>query len=65
MMFTMPVYEVRYNDQLKWEEITELDLMNGLSGTYDRVAPVIEQMLEGKRIYTPEAVYRFKGQENM
>jgi len=65
MMFTMSVYEVRYNDHMKWEEITELDLMEGLSRTYDRIAPVIQQMLEGKHIHTPEAVYRFKRQENM
>ena len=65
MMFSMPVYEVRYTDHMKWEKITELDLIEGLSRTYDRVAPVIQQMLEGKHIHTPEAVYRFKGQENM
>jgi hypothetical protein len=64
-MFSMPLYEVRYNDHLKWEKITELDLLEGLSRTYDRVAPVIQQMLEGKHIQTPEAVYRFKGQKLM
>ena len=64
-MFTMPVYEVRYNDHLKWQEITELDLLEGLSGTYVRVAPVIQQMFEGKHIHTPEAVYRIKGQWHM
>ena len=65
MMFSMPVYEVRYNDHLKWDEITELDLIKGLSGTYNRIATVIRQMLEGKHIYTLEAVYRFKGQKHM
>ena len=65
MMFSMPVYEIRYNDHLKWEEITELDLLERLSRSYDRVAPVIEQILEGKHIQTPDAVYRFKGQEHV
>ena len=61
MMFSMPVYEARYNDHLKWKEISEIDLMEGLSRTYARVAPVIQQLLEGQHIHTPEAVYRLKG----
>ncbi len=65
MMFSMPVYEARYNDHFKWEEISEIDLMEALSGTYARVAPVIQQMLEGKHIHTPEAVYRFKKHEHV
>ena len=65
MMFSMPLYEVRYNDELPWEEISELDLMHSLHESYDRVTPVIEQMIEGKHIRTPDAVYRLKCRENV
>ena len=60
-MFEMPLYEVRYNDELPWEEISEIDLMQRLHETYDRITPVIEQLIEGQHIRTPEAVYRIKG----
>lgn len=60
MMFEMPLYEVRYNDELLWEEISELDLLQRLLEAYDRVAPIIETMIEGKQIRTPSAVYRLK-----
>ena len=64
-MFEMPLYEVRYNDHSGWEKISELDLMQRLHENYDRVTSAIEQMIEGKHVQTPEAVYRLKGHENI
>ena len=64
MMFEMPLYEVRYNDNSGWEKISELDLMQRLHENYDRVTPAIQQMIEGKQIQTPEGAYRLKGHEN-
>ena len=61
MMIEMPLYEVRYNDSSGWKQISEIDLMQKLHETYDRVTPAIVQMLEGNHIRTPEAVYRIKG----
>jgi hypothetical protein len=46
MMFAMPLYEVRYDDKIEWEEISEIDLMQRLHDTYDRVTPAIQQMIE-------------------
>jgi hypothetical protein len=63
--FTVPRYEVRYHGKEIWEDISELDLMQSLHETYGRVTPLILQMLEGKKVQTPEAVYRLKGQENV
>ena len=63
MMFEMPQYEVRYYDNAEWEEISEIELMQKLHETYDRVTPAIQQMIEGKHVMTPEAVYRLKDQE--
>jgi hypothetical protein len=61
MMFEMPQYEVRFNDNAQWEEISEINIMQQLSDTYDRVTPAIQQMIEGQHVRTPEAVYRLKG----
>ena len=60
MMFAMPLYEVRYHDWEKWEEISEIELMDGLYKIYKKVTPAIKEMIKGKEIVTPEAVYRLK-----
>jgi hypothetical protein len=60
MMFEMPQYEVRFHDNSKWEEISEINIMQKLSDTFDRVTPAIQQMMEGQNVMTPEAVYRLK-----
>lgn len=65
MKFKVPRYEVRYHGKEIWEDISELALMQSLQETYGRVTPLIRQMLEGKKVQTPEAVYRLKGQENV
>ena len=65
MSFAMPLYEVRRHGDLEWEEISEIDLMQRLHESYDRVTPAIQQMIEGKQVLTPEAVYRLKGQGNV
>ncbi len=61
-MITMPRYEVRYNVNEEWKEISELEFMDGLYKLYDRVTPVIKQMIEGKELRTPDAFYRLKWQ---
>ena len=60
MMFEMPQYEVRFHDNAEWEEISEINIMQKLSDTYDRVTPAIQQMIEGRFVMTSEADYRLK-----
>jgi hypothetical protein len=59
-MVTLPRYEVRYNENEEWKEISEIELMDGLYKFYQRITPAIKQMIEGKELRTPEAVYRLK-----
>ena len=59
-MYTMPLYEVRYHDKKNWEEISDVELMESLYKIYNRVSPVIKEMITGKEVHTPEAVYRLK-----
>ena len=61
-MVTMPSYEVRYNKNDEWKEISELELMDGLYKLYHRVTPAIKEMLKGKEVRTPDADYRLKWQ---
>ena len=59
-MMTMPRYEVRYDENEEWREISELELMDGLYKLYHRVTPAIKEMLAGKELRTPDAFYRLK-----
>ena len=61
-MGKMPRYEVRHNGNEEWKEISELEFMDGLYKLYHRVTPAIKEMIEGKELRTPEAVYRLKWQ---
>jgi hypothetical protein len=61
-MVKMPRYEVRYNQNEEWEEISELEFMDELYRLYHRVTPAIKEMLEGKELRTPHAAYRLKWQ---
>jgi hypothetical protein len=57
-MYTLPLYEAKYNKKEEWEEISEVELMDGLYKIYNKVTPAIKEMIEGKEVVTPEAVYR-------
>jgi hypothetical protein len=59
-MFTMPRYEVKYKENEDWKEISELELIDGLYKLYHRVSPAIKEMIEGKELHTPDAVYRLR-----
>ena len=59
-MYSLPLYEAKYNEKEEWKEISEVELMAGLYKVFNRVTPAIEEMIEGKEIDTPEAVYRLK-----
>jgi hypothetical protein len=59
-MITMPRYEFKFPDKEDWQEISELELMDGLYKIYDRVTPAIKKMITGKELRTPDAVYRLK-----
>jgi hypothetical protein len=59
-MYSLPLYEAKYNDKEEWREISEVDLMEGLYKVFKKVTPALEEMIAGKEIDTPEAVYRLK-----
>ena len=64
-MITIPRYEVRYNENEDWREISEIELMDGLYRLYRRATPAIREMLSGKELRTPNAVYRLKRQAGL
>jgi hypothetical protein len=59
-MYALPLYEAKYNEKEGWEEISEVELMEGLYKVFEKVTPAIKEMIDGKEINTPEAVWRLK-----
>ena len=59
-MVTMPRYEFKFPDKEDWQEISEVELMDGLYKIYDRITPAIKKMIKGNELRTPDAVYRLK-----
>ena len=64
MNFEMPQYEVRSFDTAEWQTISEIETMQKLHEYFERVTPVIQQMLDGEQVMTQYAVYRLKRREN-
>ena len=66
LMFSMPLYEAKYDDEDAWQAISELKLMDELYRTYDKVTPAIKEMILGNEVKTPYGIYRLKlkGGEN-
>ena len=54
-------YEVKYNGNKEWEEISEIKMLRRLLEIFERVTPAVQDMIAGKRVRTSEAMYRIKG----
>ena len=57
-MFEMPHYEVRYHDKAEWQDISEIEVLESLQDVFVQVTPSIQDMIQGKRVLTPDATYR-------
>ena len=60
MQIEMPQYEVKNVDGDRWEDISEKNFMETLADIFDRIAPVMVDILHGKEVITPSGVYRLK-----
>ena len=60
LMYAIPQYEVRYHEEGDWKEISELELMDELYKTFDKVTPAIKEMIMGKEVKTPHGIFRLK-----
>ena len=65
MMFQMPQYEFRYHDKTEWQAISEIEVLNRLQETFFRVTPALQDMIQGKGVVTPDAIFRIKGMEKI
>ena len=61
MMFKLPQYEVKYHERAEWQMISEVEVLESLQKSFLWVTPALKEMIEGKRVMTPDATYRIKG----
>ena len=60
MQIEMPQYEVRNVNGDHWEDISEKNFMETMVDIFDRVSPVMAEILHGKEVITPCGIYRLK-----
>ena len=56
----MPVYQVKYHGEQDWQDISEIELLQKLHETHERVTPAIQPLIEGNQLLTAAAVYKLK-----
>ena len=54
----MPLYMVKYHELDDWVEISELNLMDQLYQSFNKVTPAIKEMLTGKEVKTKFGIYK-------
>jgi hypothetical protein len=60
LMFAMPRYEVKFQEDGEWKELSDLELMDELYKTFDKATPAIKEMIMGKKVKTPYGIFRLK-----
>ena len=59
----MHTYERRRQDEYEWHQVSEIACMQDLVESFDRVAPIIDDMLRGVEITTSRGIYRMRKNE--
>jgi hypothetical protein len=56
----MSQFQVKFPNEEDWNEISESKVLEKLVNEFDRITPVIIQMVRGKEIITTEGIFRMK-----
>ena len=57
---TLPIYELRYSEERDWHAVSEEAALDDLFDSFERIAPIISEMLQGKEINTQGGTFRIK-----
>ncbi len=60
MLFSMPIYEIKYHGKSEWVKISESQVLDTLQEIFDPITPVIQEMFDGKQVSTPYAAIRVR-----
>jgi hypothetical protein len=64
MQFKLSQYEFKDSNSDDWQEISEIIVLGKLADEYDRLTPLLSEMLQGKEIMTTEGIFRMKNGGN-
>ena len=56
----IPIYELKYTEDNEWNTITEKAALENLVDNFERITPIISEMLHGKEINTQRGIFRIK-----
>ena len=54
MNYKFSQFEVKQIDAKIWQQVSEVTALDILQRNYSRITPIIIQMLEGKKVTTPD-----------
>jgi hypothetical protein len=57
---TLPIYELKDSEKKDWDAVSENAALIELSKIFDRISPIIIEMLDGKEINTQRGTFRIK-----
>jgi hypothetical protein len=61
-MLTQYEFKDSYSDD--WRKVSETLFLKNLADVFDPLTPLLDEMLQGKEIITPEGTYRMKKSGN-
>ena len=56
----MSQFQVKYFDEDDWQEVSETFVLEKLVDNFDRLTPLLSELVQGKEIITPEGFFRKK-----
>jgi hypothetical protein len=56
----IPIYELKYAEDNEWNTVSEKAALEDLLDNFERITPIIREMLHGKEINTQRGIFRIK-----
>jgi len=58
VIFRLPQFEIRNFGETDWNKVPEKEFLLKLAATFERIAPILSEMFQGKEISTRDCIYR-------
>ena len=62
---TLPIYELKYSEEKDWDAVSENAALKELLDNFERITPIISEMLHGKEINTQRGIFRIKNYQEL
>ena len=56
----IPIYELKFSEDKYWNTVSEKAALEDLLDSFERISPIISEMLHGKEINTQRGIFRIK-----